>query len=103
MVSMELKNKKLTPLMKQYAQIKSKYPDAILIYRVGDFYETFGDDAVKVSQILNIVLTKRNNNGNDVPLAGFLHNLADAYIYKIVREGCRVVVCEQIENNTLTN
>ena len=91
------KSKKVTPLMKQYAQIKSKYPDAILLFRVGDFYETFGDDAVKASQILNIVLTKRNNGGDDVPLAGFPHHSADIYTHKIVRAGYRVAVCEQLE------
>ena len=83
--------------MKQYAQIKSKYPDAILLFRVGDFYETFGDDAVKAAQILNIVLTKRNNGGDDVPLAGFPHHSADIYTHKIVRAGYRVAICEQLE------
>lgn len=91
------KSKKVTPLMKQYAQIKSKYPDAILLFRVGDFYETFGDDAVKAAQILNIVLTKRNNGGDDVPLAGFPHHSADIYTHKIVRAGYRVAICEQLE------
>lgn len=61
-----------TPLMRQYNDIKSKYPDALLLFRVGDFYETFGEDAVKVASILGIVLTSRNNGGNDVELAGFL-------------------------------
>jgi len=83
--------------MKQYAQIKSKYPDAILLFRVGDFYETFGDDAIKAAQILNIVLTKRNNGGDDVPLAGFPYHSADIYTHKIVRAGYRVAICEQLE------
>lgn len=83
--------------MKQYAQIKSKYPDAILLFRVGDFYETFDEDAVKAANILGIVLTKRNNGGADVPLAGFPYHSVEMYLHKLVRAGYRVAVCEQLE------
>lgn len=83
--------------MKQYASIKSKHPDAILLFRVGDFYETFGDDAVKVADALNIVLTKRNNGGSDIPLAGFPYHSVNTYLPKLVRAGYRVAICEQLE------
>lgn len=88
---------KKTPLMTQYSQIKSKYPDAILLFRVGDFYETFGEDAVQVANILGIVLTKRNNGGSDVELAGFPHHSLDVYLPKLIRAGFRVAICEQLE------
>lgn len=91
------KSKKKTPLMKQYNQIKSKYPDAILLFRVGDFYETFGEDAVKAANILGIVQTRRNNGGSDVELAGFPHHSLDIYLPKLVRAGYRVAICEQLE------
>lgn len=88
---------KLTPLMAQYFQLKSKHPDAILLYRVGDFYETFSDDAVVVSDVLGIVLTKRNNGGSDIELAGFPYHSLDVYLPKLVRSGYRVAICEQLE------
>lgn len=88
---------KLTPLMAQYFQLKAKHPDAILLYRVGDFYETFGEDAIKTSDVLGIVLTKRNNGGNDVELAGFPYHSLDVYLPKLVRAGYRVAICEQLE------
>lgn len=88
---------KVTPLMSQYFKLKAKYPDAILLYRVGDFYETFADDAIKVSEILGIVLTKRNNGGNDIELAGFPFHSLDTYLPKLVRAGHRVAICEQLE------
>jgi DNA mismatch repair protein MutS len=91
------KSNTVTPLMKQYAQIKSKYPDAILLFRVGDFYETFDEDAVKAANILGIVLTKRNNGGIDVPLAGFPYHSVEIYLHKLVRAGYRVAICEQLE------
>ena len=81
------KTKKETPLMTQYNTIKGKYPDALLLFRVGDFYETFGQDAVKTSQILGIVLTKRNNGEGSVELAGFPHHSIDSYLPKLVRAG----------------
>ena len=83
--------------MKQYAQVKSKYPDAILLFRVGDFYETFGEDAITASQVLGIILTKRNNGGSDVELAGFPHHSMDLYLPRLVRAGYRVAICEQLE------
>ncbi len=86
-----------TPLMRQYNDIKSKYPDALLLFRVGDFYETFGEDAVKVASILGIVLTSRNNGGNDVELAGFPYHSLDIYLPRLVKEGYRVAICDQLE------
>lgn len=83
--------------MAQYFQLKSKHPDAILLYRVGDFYETFSEDAVKTADILGIVLTKRNNGGNDIELAGFPYHSLDVYLPKLVRAGYRVAICEQLE------
>ena len=92
-----------TPLMKQYNQFKAKYPDAILLFRVGDFYETFGEDAVKTSQILGIVLTKRSNGAAaDQDLAGFPHHALDTYLTKLVRAGYRVAICDQLEDPKLT-
>lgn len=88
---------KVTPLMAQYFKLKSKHPDAILLYRVGDFYETFAKDAIKVADILGIVLTKRNNGGNDIELAGFPYHSLDVYLPKLVRAGYRVAICEQLE------
>jgi DNA mismatch repair protein MutS len=89
---------KLTPLNRQYAQIKAKYPGAILLFRVGDFYETFGEDAIRASRILGIVLTKRNNGGAHEELAGFPHHSLDTYLPKLVRAGERVAICDQLED-----
>ncbi|MGE0566413.1 MAG: DNA mismatch repair protein MutS [Bacteroidia bacterium] len=90
---------KETPLMKQYNSIKVKYPDAILLFRVGDFYETFGDDAVKASKILGIVLTKRaNGSASHIELAGFPHHSLETYLPKLVRAGYRVAICDQLED-----
>lgn len=88
---------KVTPLMAQYFSVKKKHPDAILLFRVGDFYETFGSDAVLASKILGIVLTSRNNGGSDVELAGFPFHSIDTYMPKLVKAGYRVAVCEQLE------
>ncbi|MCB9328052.1 MAG: DNA mismatch repair protein MutS [Lewinellaceae bacterium] len=88
---------KQTPLMGQYFKMKSQHPDAILLFRVGDFYETFGEDAVKAAEILGIVLTSRNNGGSDVELAGFPFHSLDVYLPKLVRAGYRVAICEQLE------
>ena len=94
---------KETPLMKQYNDIKAKYPDAILLFRVGDFYETFGEDAVKASKILGITLTKRaNGQATHIELAGFPHHSVDTYLPKLVRAGYRVAICDQLEDPKLT-
>ncbi len=91
-----------TPLMKQYYSIKAKYPDALLLFRVGDFYETFGEDAIKTSTILGIVLTRRANGAASyVELAGFPHHALDTYLPKLVRAGNRVAICEQLEDPKL--
>ena len=91
-----------TPLMKQYNTIKAKYPDALLLFRVGDFYETFGEDAIKASGILGIVLTKRRNgSASFVELAGFPHHSIDTYLPKLVRAGYRVAICDQLEDPKL--
>ncbi|HLO58000.1 MAG TPA: DNA mismatch repair protein MutS [Bacteroidales bacterium] len=92
-----------TPLMKQYAGIKAKHPDAILLFRVGDFYETFGEDAVKAAEILGITLTRRaNGSASFVELAGFPYHAIDTYLPKLVRAGQRVAICEQLEDPKLT-
>jgi DNA mismatch repair protein MutS len=90
--------KKETPLMKQYNTIKKKYPDALLLFRVGDFYETFGEDAIRAAGILNITLTARNNGGEHVELAGFPHHSLNTYLPKLVMAGCRVAICDQLED-----
>lgn len=92
-----------TPLMKQYNQIKSKHPTAMLLFRVGDFYETFGEDAIKASRILGIVLTKRKNGvAAHIELAGFPHHSLQTYLPKLVRAGERVAICDQLEDPKLT-
>ncbi len=92
-----------TPLMKQYNQIKAKHPEAILLFRVGDFYETFSDDAIKTSEILGITLTRRaNGSAQFVELAGFPYHALDTYLPKLVRAGQRVAVCEQLEDPKTT-
>lgn len=92
-----------TPLMKQYNSIKAKYPDALLLFRVGDFYETFGEDAVKAANILGIVLTKRaNGSAAYIELAGFPHHSLDSYLPKLVRAGQRVAICDQLEDPKMT-
>lgn len=88
-----------TPLMKQYYAVKAVHPDAILLFRVGDFYETFGDDAIKASGILGITLTRRANGAATfVELAGFPYHAIDTYLPKLVRAGERVAICEQLED-----
>lgn len=92
-----------TPLMKQYLEMKQKHPDAILLYRVGDFYETFSEDAITASEILGITLTKRANGyASTVELAGFPHHALDTYLPKLIRAGKRVAICEQLEDPKLT-
>lgn len=92
-----------TPLMKQYNQIKAKHPGALLLFRVGDFYETFGEDAVKAARILGIILTKRKNgSASHIELAGFPHHSIDVYLPKLVRAGERVAICDQLEDPKMT-
>ncbi len=93
------KEKKVTPLMKQYNAIKQKYPDALLLFRVGDFYETFGEDAVIAAGILNIILTKRGaGSDSETALAGFPHHSLNTYLPKLVKAGKRVAICDQLED-----
>ena len=92
------KEVKVTPLMKQYNAIKVKYPNALLLFRVGDFYETFGQDAVVASKILEIILTNRANGSSKIELAGFPHHALDNYLPKLVRAGHRVAICDQLED-----
>lgn len=92
---------KETPLMKQYNKIKAKYPDALLLFRVGDFYETFGEDAVKAAKVLDIVLTNRNNGSERSELAGFPHHSINTYLPKLVKAGFRVAICDQLEDPKL--
>ena len=88
-----------TPLMKQYSVIKAKYPGALLLFRVGDFYETFGQDAIAASKVLEIVLTKRGNgSASEIELAGFPHHSLDSYLPRLVRAGHRVAICDQLED-----
>ncbi|MDE7126131.1 MAG: DNA mismatch repair protein MutS, partial [Muribaculaceae bacterium] len=92
-----------TPLMKQYSEMKRKHPDAVLLFRVGDFYETFSEDAITASEILGITLTRRANGvAQYVELAGFPHHALDTYLPKLVRAGKRVAICEQLEDPKTT-
>ncbi|HCY81750.1 MAG TPA: DNA mismatch repair protein MutS, partial [Xanthomarina gelatinilytica] len=96
---MTKKTKKITPLMKQYNAIKVKYPDALLLFRVGDFYETFGEDAIKTAKILDIILTKRGaGSESETELAGFPHHSLNTYLPKLVKAGERVAICDQLED-----
>ena len=97
------KAKKVTPLMKQYNAIKVKYPDAMLLFRVGDFYETFGEDAKKAAEILGIILTKRGaGSDSETALAGFPHHSLNTYLPKLVKAGMRVAICDQLEDPKMT-
>lgn len=99
MAKAKVKEVKETPLMKQYNAIKAKHPGALLLFRVGDFYETFGEDAIKASKVLDIVLTKRANGAaSHIELAGFPHHSLDTYLPKLVRAGNRVAICDQLED-----
>lgn len=92
-----------TPLMTQYREMKKKHPDAILLFRVGDFYETFSQDAINCSEILGITLTRRaNGNANSIALAGFPHHALDTYLPRLVRAGRRVAICEELVDPKLT-
>ena len=83
--------------MKQYFELKAQHKDALLLFRVGDFYETFADDAITASAVLGIVLTARNNGGSNIELAGFPYHSLDVYLPKLVKAGFRVAICEQLE------
>ncbi|MCC7299106.1 MAG: DNA mismatch repair protein MutS, partial [Bacteroidia bacterium] len=99
----KVKDKSETPLMKQYYSIKAQYPGALLLFRVGDFYETFDEDARTASKVLGIVLTKRSNGAaSEMDLAGFPHHSLDNYLPKVVRAGYRVAICDQLEDPKLT-
>ena len=92
-----------TPLMKQYFEMKAKHPDAILLFRVGDFYETYCEDAITAAEILGITLTRRANGAaKSIEMAGFPHHALDTYLPKLVRAGKRVAICEQLEDPKLT-
>ena len=97
------KNSELTPMMKQFMEMKSKHPDAVLLFRVGDFYETYLQDAITASEILGITLTRRSNGGAEsTEMAGFPHHALDTYLPKLVRAGKRVAICDQLEDPKLT-
>lgn len=98
---MAKKSSEETPLMRQYNQIKAKHPSALLLFRIGDFYETFGEDAIKASKILGIVLTSRRNGSSHTELAGFPHHSLDTYLPKLIRAGERVAICDQLEDPKL--
>src|SRR5574344_2416141 len=99
----EKKKNPETPLLKQFAEIKAQYPDSLLLYRVGDFYETFGEDAVIASKVLGIVLTRRaSGSGTYIELAGVPHHALDTYLPKLVRAGYKVAVCDQLEDPKMT-
>ena len=86
-------------MMRQYLEVKERYPEYVLLFRVGDFYESFYDDARKVSEALNIVLTRRSNGAAaDIPMAGFPHHACDGYIARLVKKGFKVTVCDQVED-----
>jgi DNA mismatch repair protein MutS len=95
----EARKKEATPMMRQYLDVKERYPDYLLLFRVGDFYETFYDDALSVSSALNIVLTRRSNGGaSEVPMAGFPHHASEGYVAKLVKKGYKVAICDQMED-----
>ena len=98
------KNIVLTPMMKQFLDLKAKHPDAVMLFRCGDFYETYSTDAVVASEILGITLTKRNNGkaGQTIEMAGFPHHALDTYLPKLIRAGKRVAICDQLEDPKLT-
>ena len=93
----------LTPMMKQFLDLKAKHPDAVMLFRCGDFYETYSTDAIVASEILGITLTKRaNGKGKTIEMAGFPHHALDTYLPKLIRAGKRVAICDQLEDPKLT-
>jgi len=102
MIKKELHHDELTPVMRQYATVKATYPDALVLFRMGDFYETFKEDAKTAAKILNITLTKRaNGKASSVPLAGFPHHALESYMHKLLKAGLKVAICEQVEDPKL--
>ena len=102
---MAKKDNELTPMMKQFFELKGKHPDALLLFRCGDFYETYLQDAVDASRILGITLTRRSNGnskGSATEMAGFPHHALDTYLPKLIRAGRRVAICDQLEDPKLT-
>ena len=100
---MAKKNGELTPMMKQFFDLKAKHPEALLLFRCGDFYETYCDDAIEASRILGITLTRRNNGASQGDaMAGFPHHALDNYLPKLIRAGKRVAVCDQLEDPKMT-
>ena len=100
---MAKKDNELTPMMKQFFDLKAKHPDAVLLFRCGDFYETYCEDAIVASKILGITLTRRNNGASvGSEMAGFPHHALDTYLPKLVRAGRRVAICDQLEDPKLT-
>ncbi|MBO5586195.1 MAG: DNA mismatch repair protein MutS, partial [Prevotella sp.] len=100
---MAKKDGELTPMMKQFFDLKAKHPDALLLFRCGDFYETYCDDATDAAQILGITLTRRNNGAaKGDAMAGFPHHALDTYLPKLIRAGRRVAICDQLEDPKLT-
>ena len=96
---MKSSDKSLTPMMRQFFSMKSKHPDALLLFRCGDFYETYCEDAVEASKILGLTLTKRNNGASaGAEMAGFPHHALDTYLPKLIRAGKRVAICDQLED-----
>ncbi len=93
-------NKGLTPMMRQFFEMKAKHPEALLLFRCGDFYETYCEDAIEASKVLGITLTRRNNGGSagGAEMAGFPHHALDTYLPKLIRAGKRVAVCDQLED-----
>ena len=93
-------DKGLTPMMKQFFSMKAQHPGALMLFRCGDFYETYGEDAVESARILGITLTRRNNggNGDSIEMAGFPHHALDTYLPKLIRAGKRVAICDQLED-----
>ncbi len=97
-----MNNEKITPMMRQYLDVKSRYSDCFVFFRVGDFYELFYEDAIKAASVLNIALTSRDKNDKDaVPLCGVPYHAADNYINKLLKEGYKVVICDQVEDPKL--
>lgn len=92
-----------TPMLKQYFAVKAQHPEAMLLYRVGDFYETYSDDAITASKVLGLVLTKRSNGDKEpTPMAGFPHHAIEPYLQKLIRAGYKVAICDQLEDPALS-